>query len=252
MVAVDPSVIPLGTRMTVPGYGEGVAADTGGAVKGLIIDLWFPTREQALAWGVRTVTITLHSLRTRRQVVSGHGRGTVSGVRRREGMPRKELEELRVLLVDDHDLFSTGLKNLLAEQGLRVAGEAENGDVALRLVGELAPDVVIMDLNMPGPSGIDTIRQLTAPRRSRGWSSSRSRTTTRDVVNAVMAGACGYLLKDASVDQLVAGIRAAAAGESLISPRIAAKMLQLVRAQGSSPTPPKPSGASSPIARYRF
>ena len=60
MVAVDPSVIPLGTRMTVPGYGEGVAADTGGAVKGNIIDLWFPTREQALAWGVRTVTITLH------------------------------------------------------------------------------------------------------------------------------------------------------------------------------------------------
>ena len=60
VVAVDPSVIPLGTRMTVPGYGEGVAADTGGAVKGLIIDLWFPTREQALAWGRRTVTITLH------------------------------------------------------------------------------------------------------------------------------------------------------------------------------------------------
>ena len=60
VIAVDPSVIPLGTRMTVPGYGEGVAADTGGAVKGLVIDLWFPTREQALAWGRRTVTITLH------------------------------------------------------------------------------------------------------------------------------------------------------------------------------------------------
>ncbi len=60
VVAVDPSVIPLGTRMTVPGYGEGVAADTGSAVKGLIIDLWFPTREQALAWGRRTVMITLH------------------------------------------------------------------------------------------------------------------------------------------------------------------------------------------------
>jgi len=60
VIAVDPSVIPLGTRMTVPGYGEGVAADTGGTVKGLIIDLWFPTREQALAWGRRTVTITLH------------------------------------------------------------------------------------------------------------------------------------------------------------------------------------------------
>lgn len=60
IVAVDPNVIPLGTRMTVPGYGEGVAADTGGAVRGARIDLWFPTRAEALAWGTRTVTITLH------------------------------------------------------------------------------------------------------------------------------------------------------------------------------------------------
>ena len=60
IVAVDPGVIPLGTRMSIPGYGEGVAADTGGAVGGSRIDLWFPTRAEALAWGTRTVTITLH------------------------------------------------------------------------------------------------------------------------------------------------------------------------------------------------
>jgi 3D (Asp-Asp-Asp) domain-containing protein/peptidoglycan hydrolase CwlO-like protein len=60
VVAVDPSVIPLGTRMFVPGYGEGVAADTGSAVKGAMIDLWFPTCAQALAWGRRTLTITIH------------------------------------------------------------------------------------------------------------------------------------------------------------------------------------------------
>ncbi len=60
IVAVDPSVIPLGTRMTIPGYGEGVAADTGGAVRGATIDLWFPTLAQAMAWGRKTVTITLH------------------------------------------------------------------------------------------------------------------------------------------------------------------------------------------------
>jgi peptidoglycan DL-endopeptidase CwlO len=60
VVAVDPSVIPLGTRMTIPGYGEGVAADTGGGVQGTSIDLWFPTQAQALAWGRRVVTITLH------------------------------------------------------------------------------------------------------------------------------------------------------------------------------------------------
>ena len=60
IVAVDPAVIPLGTRMTIPGYGEGVAADTGSAVTGYTIDLWFPTLADALAWGRRTVTITLH------------------------------------------------------------------------------------------------------------------------------------------------------------------------------------------------
>jgi 3D (Asp-Asp-Asp) domain-containing protein/peptidoglycan hydrolase CwlO-like protein len=60
IVAVDPSVIPLGTRMTIPGYGSGVAADTGGAVRGATIDLWFPSPAQAQAWGRRTVTITLH------------------------------------------------------------------------------------------------------------------------------------------------------------------------------------------------
>jgi 3D (Asp-Asp-Asp) domain-containing protein len=60
VVAVDPSVIPLGTRMTIPGYGEGIAADTGGGVQGGTIDLWFPTQAQALAWGRRVVTITLH------------------------------------------------------------------------------------------------------------------------------------------------------------------------------------------------
>jgi 3D (Asp-Asp-Asp) domain-containing protein len=60
IVAVDPSVIPLGTRITIPGYGEGVAADTGGSVHGAMIDLWFPTAALALAWGRRTVTITLH------------------------------------------------------------------------------------------------------------------------------------------------------------------------------------------------
>jgi peptidoglycan DL-endopeptidase CwlO len=60
VVAVDPSVIPLGTRLTIPGYGVGIAADTGGAVRGAVIDLWFPSHAQALAWGRRTVTITIH------------------------------------------------------------------------------------------------------------------------------------------------------------------------------------------------
>jgi DNA-binding NarL/FixJ family response regulator len=146
----------------------------------------------------------------------------------------KTLDELRVLLVDDHDLFRSGLVNLLSEHGLHVVGEAENGDVALRLVRELAPDVVIMDLNMPGPSGVDVIRQMTSIAPLTRVVVLTISADDSDVINAVMGGACGYLLKDSSVDQLIAGIHAAAAGESLISPQIAAKMLQILRAQRSS------------------
>jgi DNA-binding NarL/FixJ family response regulator len=143
----------------------------------------------------------------------------------------KQLEELRVLLVDDHDLFRTGLRTLLEEQGLQVIGEAENGQVALRLVGELAPDVVIMDLNMPGLTGVETTRRITGASPLTRVVVLTISVEDDDVMNAVMAGACGYLLKDSSIDQLIAGIRAAAGGESLISPQIAAKLLQRLRAQ---------------------
>jgi DNA-binding NarL/FixJ family response regulator len=143
----------------------------------------------------------------------------------------KQLEELRVLLVDDHDLFRTGLRTLLEDEGLQVIGEAENGQVALRLVGELAPDVVIMDLNMPGLTGVETTRRITGASPLTRVLVLTISVEDDDVMNAVMAGACGYLLKDSSIHQLIAGIRAAARGESLISPQIAAKLLQRLRAQ---------------------
>jgi DNA-binding NarL/FixJ family response regulator len=146
----------------------------------------------------------------------------------------KELDELRVLLVDDHDLFRTGLKNLLEEQGVQVVGEAPNGQTALRLAPELVPDVVIMDLNMPGLSGVETTRHLTGIAPLARVVVLTISVDDEDVMDAVMAGACGYLLKDASIEDLITGIRAAAAGESLISPQIAAKMLQRLRSQGKS------------------
>src|SRR3954464_3301790 len=72
-------------------------------------------------------------------------------------------DEPRVLLVDDHDLFRTGLRNLLEEQGgVQIAGEAQNGAEAVRLVREVAPDVVVMDLNMPSMSGVEATRHITA------------------------------------------------------------------------------------------
>jgi DNA-binding NarL/FixJ family response regulator len=143
----------------------------------------------------------------------------------------KGLDELRVLVVDDHDLFRTGLRNLLEEEGVNVVGEAENGENAIRLAADLAPDVVIMDLNMPGAGGVETTRRLSSLAPLSRVVVLTISAGDDDVMNAVMAGACGYLLKDSSIQELIAGIRAAAEGESLISPQIAAKVLQRLRAQ---------------------
>jgi DNA-binding NarL/FixJ family response regulator len=141
----------------------------------------------------------------------------------------------RILLVDDHDLFRTGLRNLLEERGVHVVGEAAAGAEAVRLVRELAPDVVIMDLHMPGMSGIEAIRQIAAIAPLTRVLVLTISDNEEDVLNAILAGACGYLLKDASVDELIRGIEAAAVGESLVSPAIAGKVLQQVRASTVSP-----------------
>jgi DNA-binding NarL/FixJ family response regulator len=143
----------------------------------------------------------------------------------------KGLDELRVLVVDDHDLFRTGLRNLLEQEGVNVVGEAENGEAAIRLASDLAPDVVIMDLNMPGAGGVETTRRLSSLAPLSRVVVLTISADDDDVMNAVMAGACGYLLKDSSIQELIAGIRAASEGESLISPQIAAKVLQRLRAQ---------------------
>jgi DNA-binding NarL/FixJ family response regulator len=145
----------------------------------------------------------------------------------------KGLDELRVLLVDDHDLFRSGLRGLLEEQGLNVVGEAENGQQALRLVPELAPDVVIMDLKMPGLTGVEATRKISSVAPLARVVVLTISAEDDDVMDAVMAGACGYLLKDSSIDQLIAGIRAAANGESLISPQIASRLLQWFRSQAA-------------------
>jgi DNA-binding NarL/FixJ family response regulator len=136
---------------------------------------------------------------------------------------------LRVLLVDDHDLFRTGLRNLLEEHGLAIAGEASNGLDAVRLVRELTPDVVVMDLNMPGIGGVEATRQVTSLAPLTRVIVLTISDQDEDVMNAIVAGACGYLLKDSSIQDLIRGIQSAAIGESLISPHIASKVLQRVR-----------------------
>ena len=145
---------------------------------------------------------------------------------------------LRVLLVDDHDLFRTGLRNLLEEQGLQIVGEAGSGGEAVRFVRELAPDVVVMDLNMPGMNGVDATREIAKLAPLTRVVVLTISDQDGDVMDAIMAGASGYLLKDSSIQDLIAGIQSAAVGEALISPHIASKVLQRVRAAGSGPAQP--------------
>jgi DNA-binding NarL/FixJ family response regulator len=137
--------------------------------------------------------------------------------------------------VDDHDLFRTGLRTLLEEQGVDVVGEAENGTRALEQIRETAPEVVVMDLNMPGISGVEATRQIAMVAPLTRVLVLTISDQDADVMDAILAGACGYLLKDSSIDELMAGIAAAAQGESLVSPAIAAKVLQRLRATSSSP-----------------
>ena len=137
--------------------------------------------------------------------------------------------------MDDHDLFRTGLRNLLEEQGVQVIGECENGTDALRAVREVAPDVVVMDLNMPGISGVEATRQISMIAPLTRVLVLTISDQDSDVMDAILAGACGYLLKDSSISELISGIQAAAVGESLVSPAIASKVLQRVRASSASP-----------------
>jgi len=141
----------------------------------------------------------------------------------------------RVLIVDDHDLFRTGLRNLLEDQGVNVVGEASSGEEAVRCVREAAPDVVVMDLNMPGMSGVQATRHITADAPLTRVVVLTISDQDSDVMDAILAGACGYLLKDSSIQDLMRGISSAAVGESLISPHIATKVLQRVRAATTLP-----------------
>jgi DNA-binding NarL/FixJ family response regulator len=144
-------------------------------------------------------------------------------------------DALRVLIVDDHDLFRNGLRNLLEGEGVQIVGEAAAGQEALRIVREVAPDVVVMDLNMPGMGGVEATRHISTIAPLTRVLMLTISDEDNDVIDAILAGACGYLLKDASIQDLMTGIRAASHGESLISPTIAAKVLQRVRASSTQP-----------------
>jgi DNA-binding NarL/FixJ family response regulator len=137
--------------------------------------------------------------------------------------------ELKVIVVDDHELFRRGLIDLLEERGIRVVGEASLAAEAIEQASAVGPVVVLMDLSMPGMSGIEATQRLTAAAPLARVLVLTMMTDDEWVMNALLAGACGYLLKDAPIDQLVEGIRSAARGESMISPRIASRLVRRLR-----------------------
>jgi DNA-binding NarL/FixJ family response regulator len=142
---------------------------------------------------------------------------------------------LRVLLVDDHTFFRAGLRNMLADESFEVA-EARSGAQAVDIVARSTPDVVLMDLHMPGMSGIEATRRLREVAPEIRVVMLTVSAAQDEIVDAVLAGACGYLLKDASIEEIVGSLRAAAAGDSWASPNVAAVLFERVRA-GGEPEP---------------
>jgi DNA-binding NarL/FixJ family response regulator len=151
-------------------------------------------------------------------------------------------QPIRILLVDDQALFRESLALLLnAQPDLEVVGEAENGESALQLVAETRPHVVLMDLRMPILDGIAATRRLRAQHPAVQVIALTTFDDDVDVFAALRAGAIGYLLKDVSGDTLFTAVRAAARGQSLLPPTIAAKVFgELIRVAESSQVPQQP------------
>jgi DNA-binding NarL/FixJ family response regulator len=153
----------------------------------------------------------------------------------------REVDEggpIRVLVVDDHDLFRMGLASVLSEQeDIDVVAQASNGPMGVRLARELRPRVILMDLRLPGIDGVDATRAIVERDPSVRVIALTVAVGEADVAAAVLAGACGYLVKDAPMDNVVLAVRAAARGESWLSPAAAAALMERLRSQYVEPEP---------------
>lgn len=145
---------------------------------------------------------------------------------------------IRVVIVDDLALFRRGLREQLEAAGIDVVGEAEDAAGAVALSAETEPDVALMDIRMPGGSGIEATKKLLAADPGIRVLMLTVAVEEDVIAEAIMAGACGYLLKNARGDEIVAAIFAAAAGESALSPRVASALFRLVRERKSPSAPP--------------
>ena len=148
--------------------------------------------------------------------------------------PSGPARDLRVLVVDDHAFYRAGLRRMLAGRDIVVA-EAASGADAVEAVRRDAPDVVLMDVRMPGISGIEATLRIRDAAPSVPVVMLTASDDDGDVVDAVRAGARGYVLKDAPIEEIVASIRAAAAGDAWISPHVANALLAGVREAAPPP-----------------
>ena len=133
---------------------------------------------------------------------------------------------IRVLIVDDHTVVRDGLSAMLErEEDITVVGEAENGVTGVEQADRLLPDVVLMDLRMPELDGVGAMRRIREDHPEVNFLVLTTFDTDEDIYDAIEAGAKGFLLKDASREDLFKAVRAVARGESLIEPGIAARVL---------------------------
>ncbi|WP_405362156.1 response regulator transcription factor [Kitasatospora sp. NBC_00085] len=137
---------------------------------------------------------------------------------------------ITLLLVDDHPVVRDGLRGMFAaDPGFRVLGEASSGPEAVACVAALDPDVVLMDLRMPGGGGVEAITELTRLGARARVLVLTTYDTDADTLPAIEAGATGYLLKDAPRDELFTAVRAAAEGRTVLSPAVASRLVAAVR-----------------------
>jgi DNA-binding NarL/FixJ family response regulator len=146
------------------------------------------------------------------------------------------MTDVRVLLVDDHPVVRAGLRGMLAtEEGIEVVGEAGSGAEAVAVAAATAPDVVLMDLRMPGVDGVTATARILAAGRGTKVVVLTTYETDADILRAVEAGAAGYLLKDVSPAELSRAVRAAARGETVLAPSVAARLVSNARRPGPAP-----------------
>ena len=157
------------------------------------------------------------------------------------GRPNDVREAIRVLVVDDHVVVRRGIRALLATvDGIRVVGEAQDGQEALEKIGILRPDVILLDLLMPRMDGIEVTRRAITENPEARILVLTSFAADDKVFPAIKAGALGYLLKDTGPEQLVNAIQQVHCGESSLSPAIARKVLQEISRPVSEPLTAEP------------